>query len=513
MQKPNIKPVSYTHLDVYKRQELYRQKMEEDSMMKNGFSATVKQEDAEEEEAQPPNSDLIDNKTLLNKNLNDFELDNASFLQEYDVNNSIPELKYGGVAKDIVDRQENATVRVLLELENQKPSALLTNRTKGYTPKLNKNISLIQEIRHICHKISLIRLLQNPAFLQNSKNANNPNSFLNSHQYKYSSIDDSIDLDPISQLPTHDYRSNKKVMWEALYKNVAKIAMTNGFESTQPSAVNMLTEIAGNYISNLIKTVKLHNETNSLNRSNANEILHMSLLENGINKPDDLYTYVESEFEKKTRKLTDLKAKLENFLKDLLRPSLQELSERNFEDESQSFLTGDFANELTGEDFFGFKELGLEKEFGVLSSSVPLQLLTSQFQATGDVAKVQEKKIQSEEVDGVVYSKVTNESINNMRSWSTLLPLLEKAQERSRNYTSKTNKGAASDTNVMEETDSSKSYTLLEDDEMVFKQKTGNKIRLPPTGKISTAYKKKPLDGAFIAVSYTHLDVYKRQHI
>ena len=38
---------------------------------------------------------------------------------------------------------------------------------------------------------------------------------------------------------------------------------------------------------------------------------------------------------------------------------------------------------------------------------------------------------------------------------------------------------------------------LLEDDEMTYKAKSG-KPRLPPTGKISTTYKKKSLADAFI---------------
>lgn len=40
-----------------------------------------------------------------------------------------------------------------------------------------------------------------------------------------------------------------------------------------------------------------------------------------------------------------------------------------FDDQSESFVSGDFTDEL-GEDFFGFKELGLDKEFGMISLSV-----------------------------------------------------------------------------------------------------------------------------------------------
>jgi len=47
-----------------------------------------------------------------------------------------------------------------------------------------------------------------------------------------------------------------------------------------------------------------------------------------------------------------------------------------FNDDSEQFIGGDFAEDI-GEDFFGFKELGLDREFGLASLSVPLHLLQS----------------------------------------------------------------------------------------------------------------------------------------
>ncbi|CCD22916.1 SAGA histone acetyltransferase complex subunit SPT7 NDAI_0A07620 [Naumovozyma dairenensis CBS 421] len=480
-----------------KRQEAYRQKLEQDSIMKNGFGTVIKQEHEENNMLdQQGQSNGSETKTLFEKGGTEIEMDNTMFLQEYDASNSIPEIGFKGISSEILNKQEDVAVKLLLTSDTRKESSLLANKDHGLTPKLNKNILLIQQIRHICHKISLIRLLQNPSFLQNSKNAN-ANALLNSHQYKFSNIDNSVDLDPISQLPNHDYKTNKNVMWKVLHKNVSKLAMTNGFESSQPAALNMLTEIAGDYLSNLVKTIKIHHETNSLNTIKGSVNLQMSLLENGINRPDDLYTYIEREFHKKTKKLSDLKVKLEKFLKDLLRPSLQELSERNFEDESQSFLTGDFASELTGEDFFGFKELGLEKEFGVLTSSVPLQLLTSQFQTAGDVAKVQDKKIQEEELNGITYSRLTKSQLDNNSCWGTLMPLLKIAYSKSKNYSlkpTKINGNGEEPSNV--DTDSG-DYVILEDDDMILKTKLGTKVRLPPTGKISAIYRKRPVADAF----------------
>ena len=499
LKNPNkMKPfgVLFNEFKTQRELELYRQQLEQQSLMKGGFGTVVKSEDPESVAATAPNAMEAN---LIEKGVNEIDVDNTTFLQEYDTNNLYPDIVYGGINEDDLDKQEDVVIDIALKEGTAKQSSYLSNVDRGLTPKLNENISLIQQIRHVCHKISLIRLLQNPNYLQNQKNGN-PGSMLTVHQYKYSDINDMIDIDPVSQLPTHDFRNDKNLIRKFMNKNVSKIAMTNGFETAETTAVETLTSLAGEYMTNLIKTMKIHTESESLNHNNKEEILKLSLLENGIDRPDDLFAYLENEFDKKPRKLNDVKGKLENFLKDLLRPTLQELSERNFEDESQSFLTGDFTTELTGEDFFGFKDLGLEKEFGVLSSSVPLQMLSSQFQATDGETKVQIKKLQPEEFENVRYPRISKESIDQDKFPATLLPSLRAAYERSKLFTTKPPKGVVIEEKIKrKETDpEAPGYILLEDDEVTFKTKGAARLRLPPTGKINTNYKKKLLSDAFI---------------
>ena len=45
-----------------------------------------------------------------------------------------------------------------------------------------------------------------------------------------------------------------------------------------------------------------------------------------------------------------------------------------FHDGSEQFVGGDFAVDID-EDFFGFRELGLDREFGMASLNVPFHLL------------------------------------------------------------------------------------------------------------------------------------------
>jgi len=58
------------------------------------------------------------------------------------------------------------------------------------------------------------------------------------------------------------------------------------------------------------------------------------------------------------------------------RPALADSTgdDANFVDGSEQFIGGDFASDI-GDDFFGFKELGLDKEFSLSTLSVPLHLL------------------------------------------------------------------------------------------------------------------------------------------
>ncbi|SCU84587.1 LADA_0D02564g1_1 [Lachancea dasiensis] len=482
--------------------ELQRRKLEQESIMKNGFGTVVKQEDEENSIIQPQQSQHMQSDCDVEKGSSEIELDDANFLTEYNVANAVPIIGYKGVDEESMDKEEARAVEKILADGVLQDSAYLANKDKGLNPKMNVNIQLIQEIRHICHKIALIRMLQNPQnpSQQGKGGPNNPNNQIwDSHKYKFTLIDESIDLDPVSRLATRNKKHDKHLAHRLMHKNISRIAMANGFESTQPMAINMLTEIAGEYLSNTIKTIKIHHESTSLNPKKPYEILQMSLFENGIKKPDDLFSYMEAEFVKKNNKLKDIKLKLNSFLKELLRPTLQDLSERNFEDESQSFMTGDFSSEITGEDFFGFKDLGLDREFGVLSNSVPMQLLTFQFQGKGAEDKIQDKKIQPEEFNDVSYADVTTSSIHENKFWNTLRPLLEKAYSRFKAHCAKNGKSKLTEDPSAKNLDY---QVLAEDDDLPSKSKSG-RPRLPPTGKISTNYRKKNISDAFFAPDIT----------
>ena len=105
-------------------------------------------------------------------------------------------------------------------------------------------------------------------------------------------------------------------------------------------------------------------------------VLH-SLNEHGTDL-EALESYVKDETDRASVKLGVVHERTKAYLADLLRPALNADAGPDgvnaFNDGSDQFVGGDFAEDLD-EDFFGFKELGLDKEFGLASLSVPLHLL------------------------------------------------------------------------------------------------------------------------------------------
>lgn len=409
-------------------------------------------------------------------------LDNDEpYLLEYDVAGGVPGLAFPGVDEEAQQKFENDMVDAILRNSDVNPnevkSKLVLPTDSGLNRLYTNNITEIQEIRKICFKISLIRQMQTQQFVHRTQ----------MRQPEIQHIQE-VDIDPVSKLPNHDI-FNDEVQFAALRKSIAKIAMHTGFETTEPFAINTLAQLAEKYMLNLAKSMKLHCESTTRNKLNDREVLLLTLLENGVEKPDDLFTFVEEKAKKHEAKLKDLRQKLSGFLKDLLRPSLESFNEKSFEDNSEQFATGDFTSEL-GDDFFGFKELGLDKEFKMLSSSIPVYLLHSRLQSSLTNVGSTNKTTRYEDLRDWKQKQLT---VTDVESQIGLLrPFYwELVQKTEVNYAKQQKRKGES----TELPPPSKLY-LLEDEELPQKQRN-IRPRLPPTGKIA-AVKKKLLSSAFI---------------
>lgn len=178
----------------------------------------------------------------------------------------------------------------------------------------------------------------------------------------------------------------------AMQRSVAKIFYHAGFEELQPSALDTMTDIAGDYFQKLIRTFNVYRESEkkgasgvyaergaqSQPRFTPEEIILHTLNENG-HDVEALESYARDEVDRLGNKLGQIHERMKAHLADLLRPALTDGGADGsgaFNDGSEQFVGGDFAEEL-GEDFFGFKALGLDKDLGLEMLSVPLHLLQS----------------------------------------------------------------------------------------------------------------------------------------
>lgn len=243
--------------------------------------------------------------------------------------------------------------------------------------KIDDNIHQIQETRKLASKISVIKQMQ----VQTQVYTNQfPKT--NTESFKEMSVD------------AHFIADNGPVMapetcQNALKRSIGKILYHTGFEELQPSAVDTLTGLAADYFQKLIKTFNVYREAEKKTvqaggevslqpRFTPEEVILHTLEESGTDLTS-LETYAEDDIDRLSSKLGGLHERTKAHLTDLLRPALQDAGQDGvgaFKDGSETFVSGDFADDL-GEDFFGFKALGLDIEFGLPNMSVPLHLLQS----------------------------------------------------------------------------------------------------------------------------------------
>ncbi|KAL7619496.1 Transcriptional activator spt7 [Parahypoxylon ruwenzoriense] len=278
-----------------------------------------------------------------------------------------------------VEDSEGQVINQHEEFLRTLPRGLFTAPKSSLTQKFDANLRQMQETRKICSKISVIKQMQ----LQTQVYANqfpkyNPEPFYEADVESHVTCGDNIVMAP-------------EVCRTALQRSVAKIFYHAGFEELQPSAMDTITDIAADYFGKIVKTFNSYTEIEMKDpspeyqrrgataqpRYNDEDALLHTLAENGYSI-ESLESYAKDDIERLGHKLSGIHERMKAHLSDLLRPAVTDAGQDGaaaFDDGSEQFIGGDFAEEL-GEDFFGFKELGLAGEMGGMLS-VPLHLLQS----------------------------------------------------------------------------------------------------------------------------------------
>ncbi|KAF7596399.1 Transcriptional activator spt7 [Aspergillus hancockii] len=295
----------------------------------------------------------------------------------YDVMSGVPDLPGQLLWREdadgnIVDASEDF-LRVL-------PKGSFTQPDSKLSRKMDANMRQMQETRKICSKVGIVKQMQlQSQMYQNQFQKYQPEPF--------------VELD----VPPHVMNDGGPVVspWvckAALQRSVAKIFYHTGFEEYQPSALDAVTDIASDFFQKIGETFKSYIEspkvptTDSAESASSNsqwkkaytepEIVLHTLNSVGIGV-EDIESYIKDDVERLGTKLATVHDRLRSLLSELLRPALDNAGEDGsnaFQDGSEQFVGGDFAEDID-EDFFGFKELGLDKEFGLATLSVPLHLL------------------------------------------------------------------------------------------------------------------------------------------
>ncbi|RDL31876.1 Bromodomain-containing protein [Venustampulla echinocandica] len=246
------------------------------------------------------------------------------------------------------------------------------------TSKIEANMRQMQETRKLCSKIGVIKQMQIQAQMYNNQFPKyEPEPFVEADIEPHVTSDDG----PV--MATWVCRAT-------MQRSVAELCYHAGFEELQPSALDVITDIAGDFFTKIARTVNVYREAPKVPATGAvaeagkkwqehftdEEVLLHTLSENGMDV-ESLESYVKDDVERLGTKLGVMHERMKAHLSDLLRPALTDGGADGsgaFNDGSEQFVGGDFAEEL-GEDFFGFKALGLDSEFGMSSLSVPLHLL------------------------------------------------------------------------------------------------------------------------------------------
>ena len=391
------------------------------------------------------------------------------------------------------------------------PTGLFTSTEGPFTKKISANLRQLQETRKVCAKIGIVKQMQLQSQVSHyvvlGLSCTQLTNSLKMYQNQFQKYDPEPfidrDIEPVAASEEGPILSGP-VSRAALQRSVAKVFYQAGFEDFQPSALEAVTDLASEYLTNLTSTLfdytqkpkravtitmpgSTEQTTTWQPKYTAEEAVLQTLQEEGV-ELESLENYVKEDVDRMSGKLGVLHERMKSHLADLLRPALSSDAGPDgvnaFNDGSEQFVGGDFAEDLD-EDFFGFKELGLDKEFGLSSLSVPLHLLQNRMH----------NAYQASQNNKYVFA---NSSLNLRELWltrfisATVVTAL--TFEPPPPYPPLTRQSLQHEIDLIKNFFSAKLHAnndapLVEDEDLPQKQRFP-KPRLPPTGKISSPRKK-----------------------
>ncbi|OCF45433.1 hypothetical protein I317_00679 [Kwoniella heveanensis CBS 569] len=144
-----------------------------------------------------------------------------------------------------------------------------------------------------------------------------------------------------------------------------------GFEGANETALDLFTRAAVDHLQNMGRTFRLLLDGFS-NKMTSEEIVLHALHQNGQVQTQDLETYLKDDIEREETKVAEMQRKIRQAFKEVTTAPVIE-DDMMFANNGEMLTDGNFADEL-GEDFLGLRDLGIDKEFGLSSLTVPSSL-------------------------------------------------------------------------------------------------------------------------------------------
>ncbi|WVQ98831.1 hypothetical protein IAU59_005962 [Kwoniella sp. CBS 9459] len=144
-----------------------------------------------------------------------------------------------------------------------------------------------------------------------------------------------------------------------------------GFEGANETALDLFTRAAVDHLQNVGRTFRLLLDGFS-NKMTSEEIVLHALHQNGQIQTQDLETYLKDDIEREETKVAEMQRKIRQAFKEVTTAPVIE-DDMMFANNGEMLTDGNFADEL-GEDFLGLRDLGIDKEFGLSSLTVPSSL-------------------------------------------------------------------------------------------------------------------------------------------
>ncbi|KAJ2852728.1 Transcriptional activator spt7 [Coemansia brasiliensis] len=180
-----------------------------------------------------------------------------------------------------------------------------------------------------------------------------------------------------------------------LGRTLALMLAHAGFDAATDAALACLGGFVSDFINNIGRTLRVYIDRHGRTMSNEAILAH-ALYANGTEDLGDLEYYMRADAARYGNKLAELHRKLQRAFNEVVGDAAERPEAETELEGSDAFVTGMVGGlgDL-GDDFFGFKELGLDREFGVEHLSVPQRLWRERgAQATDDAgqAPVQERQ-------------------------------------------------------------------------------------------------------------------------